>query len=136
MNKLPDSKIHKFDEAIRLEEEAKNAKNTKKKPAPGGKNTNKNSKLASRKMSIDEEATEEQKEPEVIEFPSNRYFNELDVLFNDEEVAFRALDVVPDVNYPDPMSLKDPESYTQQIVKRNFKRKEIDSFHNISIFTP
>ena len=61
MNKLPDSKIHKFDEILRLEEEAKNAKNTKKKPA-GGKNTNKNSKLASRKMSQTEACEQKQNE--------------------------------------------------------------------------
>mgnify|MGYP007034021274 CR=1 FL=1 len=38
----------------------------------------------------------------------------------------KAMAVVPDVNYPDPLSLPDPVPYNKQIVRKQYVRKVLD----------
>lgn len=50
----------------------------------------------------------------------------------------KALAIVPDVNYPDPLSLPDPAPYNKQIVRKVYTRKVLDEVNikHLQILTP
>lgn len=130
LNKLPEEKIHKFAAKLAEEEEAKIVK----KPPP----TKKPVKGDGKNIAEEEPPAQEVQEPEdeILEFPTNRFYNDLTIVMNHEQMFYNALEVVPEVNFPDPMTLPDPDPVTQQIVKRIFKRRDVNPLTNVEIFTP